>query len=226
VTGDYRALILTSDEGAVSELAEVGEASFASSRVLYWQMGNLATKPSVIEEIEATDYNLLVSHVNGVILKPHHLARATFGAINVHPAPPEHGGAFGNFCQPVVDRGFRTHHGVLVHELDEEVDRGPIYRVRRWEVGPEESIQSVRDRSFVECLSILREVLAELAAGSDGTRCFAPTGESWHPTNRHHTVEDLRRWFAALDPAHPAHRERVPFNHPRAIYSPPYFDDL
>jgi hypothetical protein len=48
----------------------------------------------------------------------------------------------------------------------------------------------------------------------------------WHPTNRNHTVEDVRRWFAALDPDHPAHQERVPFNHPRAIYSPPYFDDL
>ncbi|MDX6563361.1 MAG: hypothetical protein QOD65_3175, partial [Gaiellales bacterium] len=42
----------------------------------------------------------------------------------------------------------------------------------------------------------------------------------------HHTVVDVRDWFDALDPAHPAHQERVPFNHPRAIISPPYFDDI
>ena len=39
------------------------------------------------------------------------------------------------------------------------------------------------------------------------------------------TIGDVRAWFAALDPDHPAHQERIPLNHPRAIISPPYFDD-
>jgi hypothetical protein len=84
----------------------------------------------------------------------------------------------------------------------------------------------VFERSFADCLVVLDEVCAELSASADGTRCFRPIDERWHPTNAHHTVEDVRRWFAALDPAHPAHQERVPLNHPRAIISPPYFDDL
>jgi len=50
--------------------------------------------------------------------------------------------------------------------------------------------------------------------------------EQWHPTNRHHSVEDIRAWFDALAPEHPAHQERVFLNHPRAIISPPYFDDV
>lgn len=194
--------------------------------MLYWEMGNVSTRPDVLRELERADYDLLVSYVNGIILAPHHLARARAGAINIHPAPPEHGGAWGNFCQPVICRDVRTHHGVTVHELDAQIDHGPIYRAKRWEVGEHETIQSVSDRSFAECLAVFEEVAGELARGAGGTRSLGLSGDTWHPTNRHHTVEDIRSWFAALEPSHPAHAERVPFNHPRGTYSPPYFDDL
>ncbi len=109
--------------------------------------------------------------------------------------------------------------------MDEEIDHGPIYMVKRWEVPEDATIQSVVERSFAECLAILRPVVEQLARSPNGTRCFTPLAEGWDASNAHHTVEDVRRWFAELDPAHPAHRERVPFCHPRAIISPPYFDD-
>ncbi len=224
--GDYRVLILTSDSTTISEVTEIGEKNFEHVDVVFWEMGNMSTKPAVLRQIDAIDYNLIVSYINGIILKEHHLATAEYGAINIHPAPPEHGGAFGIWCQPVIDRGFRTHHGVAVHEIDLEIDHGPIYRVRRWDVADDEAIQSVAERSFGECLQIFDEVAEELGRSPNGTRCFDRLDESWHPTNRNHTVEDVRRWFEALDPAHPAHEERVLFNHPRAILGPPYFDDL
>lgn len=223
---DSKVLILTSDPRTVGDVTEIGRRSFGEATVLYWEMGDASTKPDVLREIERTDCDLLVSYVNGIILDRHHLDRARAGAINIHPAPPEHGGAWGNFCQPVICRDVRTHHGVTVHELDEEIDHGPIYRVKRWEVDEHETIQSVSDRSFAECLTVFEEVAGELAQGTGGTSSLGLSGDTWHPTNRNHTVEDVRRWFAVLDPSHPAHRERVPFNHPRAIYSPPYFDDL
>jgi hypothetical protein len=224
--GDYRVLILTSDPATIDEVTGIGRRNFEYVDVLYWEMGNLDTRPGVLRQIEETDYNVLISYINGIILKRHHLERARYGSINVHPAPPEHPGAFGIWCQPVVDREVRTHHGVTVHEIDEEIDHGPIYRVRRWDVPEDATIQSVAERSYAECLSIYEEVAGELGRSTNGTRCFTPNGERWHPTNRHHTVEDVRRWFEALDPEHPAHRERIPFSHPRAIYSPPYFDDV
>lgn len=223
---DSKVLILTSDPRSVVEVTEIGRRAFRDVAVLYWEMGNAATKPGVLRAIERTDYDLLVSYVNGIILTPRQLARARAGAINIHPAPPEHGGAWGNFCQPVVRRDVRAHHGVTVHEIDERIDHGPIYRARRWAVDERESIQSVSDRSFAECLTVFEEVADELARGTGGTSSLGPSGDVWDPANRNHTVEDVRRWFAALDPSHPAHRERVPFNHPRGIPSPPYFDDL
>jgi methionyl-tRNA formyltransferase len=110
--------------------------------------------------------------------------------------------------------------------MDEQIDHGPIYRVKRWEVGETETIQSLCERSYDESLTIFEEVVQELGRSSNGTQCFTQLDEEWHPTNRHHTVADIRAWFDALDPAHPAHQERVFLNHPRAIISPPYFDDV
>jgi methionyl-tRNA formyltransferase len=224
--GDYRVLLLTSDGATIDEVTEIGRQNFEHSTVLYWEMGNFETKPGVLEQIEATDYNLIISHINGIILKPHHLARATYGAVNIHPAPPEHPGAFGIWCQPVVARNIRTHHGTTVHEIDEEIDHGPIYRVDRWEVPEDMTIQEVAGRSFADCLAATAQVAEELGRSPDGSRCYTRIDEQWSTTNGHLTVEDVRRWFDELDPAHPAHEERVPFCHPRAIISPPYFDDV
>ena len=224
--GDYRVLILTSDSNTISEVTEIGEKNFEHVNVVFWEMGNMSTKPEVLHQIDAVDYNLIVSYINGIILKEHHLATAEYGAINIHPAPPEHGGAFGIWCQPVIDRGLPKPSRRRCPR-DRPGDRSrPIYRVRRWDVADDEAIQSVAERSFGECLQIFDEVAEELGQSPNGTRCFDRLDESWHPTNRNHTVEDVRRWFEALDPAHPAHEERVLFNHPRAILGPPYFDDL
>jgi folate-dependent phosphoribosylglycinamide formyltransferase PurN len=223
---DYRVLILTSQESTLDEVTAIGRRCFEHSTVVFWQYGNAATRPVALEQVEATDYNLVISHISGLILRPHHLARATYGAVNIHPAPPEHGGAFGVYCQPVVARSIRTHHGTTVHDMDEQIDHGPIYRADRREVPEDATIQDVVERSRADCLAVTGEVAEALGRSPDGSRCFTPIDERWDPVNRHHTVEDVRRWFAELDPAHPAHRERIPLNHPRAIASPPYFDDL
>lgn len=222
----YRILILHSMPGETGIVTEIAGRHFPDPTVLFWEMGNTATKPGVLAAIEACDYNLLISYVSGIILKPQHLAKATFGAINIHPAPPEHGGCWGIWCQPVVNRSRRTHHGVTVHEIDEVIDHGPIYRAERWPVPETASIAEVAAQSGAQCLDMLAWACSEIAAGDQGTRCFTPSGDRWAPDNRHTRVTEIRQWFAALDPAHPAHAERVFLNHPRAIINPPYFDDL
>lgn len=223
---DYRLLLLTSVPGSESETAAIAARSFDDPTVIFWEMGNASTKPGVLAQIEATDYNLIISYVNGIILKPPHLQRATYGAINIHPSPPEHGGCWGCWCQPIVNRSTRTHHGTTVHEVDEHIDHGPIYLAERWEVPSSWSIQRVFERSVQDCLRML-EIVCERIAGSEvGTRCFTPIDARWHPANRHTPIEEMRKWFSAMAPDHPVHQERIFLNHPRAIISPPYFDDL
>lgn len=223
---DYRVLLLTSVPGSEAETAAIAARHFDNVTVIFWEMGNAKTKPDALAQIERTDYNLIISYVNGIILKPHHLQRAAYGAINIHPSPPEHGGCWGCWCQPIANRSVRTHHGTTVHEVDGEIDHGPIYMAERWEVPSSASIQSVFERSVADCLRML-EIVCERIAGSDkGTRCFKPIDEQWHPLNRHTPIAEMRRWFASMPADHPIHQERVFLNHPRAIMAPPYFDDL
>ena len=73
---------------------------------------------------------------------------------------------------------------------------------------------------------MLEVVCERIAASDQGTKCFAPIDEQWDPENRHTPIEQMREWFLKLAPDHPAHEERVFLNHPRAIISPPYFDDV
>jgi methionyl-tRNA formyltransferase len=226
VRPDYKVLLLTSDPFSTAEIARVAGQHLDDVTVLFWAHGDMSSKPAVLRAIEATDYNLIISHINGIVLTRQHLDRAHFGAINIHPAPPEHGGVWGLHCQPVIHRSVRTHHGVTLHEVDEDIDHGAIYHVKRWDVEPDASIQSVADRSFEECLVVLDHAARELSQSPNGTGTFSSLDETWDPSNRHHTIEDVRRWFAALPPSHPAHQERVAFNHPRGTFSPPYFDDL
>jgi hypothetical protein len=115
---------------------------------------------------------------------------------------------------------------VTLHEMDATIDNGTIYRVKRWDVAPDATIQSVYDRSFAECLTMYAQAAEELGRSAVGTACFTPSGDEWDPVNRYHTADDVRAWFAQLDGSHPAHQERVPYNHPHAIAGPPYFDDL
>ena len=226
MTSDYRPLILTSIPGALAQVTAITQQHFRAPTVMFWEFGNTATKSEVLAAIEATDFNLIISHVSGIILKAHHLQRASFGAVNIHPAPPEHGGCWGVWCQPVVNRATRTHHGVTVHEVDTEIDHGPIYLAERWEVPASASIEDVFTRSMTDCTRLLEVVCARIAKSDLGTRCFTPQAEHWDANNRHTPIGEIRRWFATLDAGHPAHRERVFLNHPRAIVNPPYFDDV
>lgn len=222
----YKLLVLTSDPENGETIEAVAREHFPSVQMTYWEFGNADTKSAAMQAVEEADYNLIISHVNGLILKKRHLAKAEYGAINIHPAPPEHGGLWGLWCQPVIRRDFRTHHGVLAHEMDEHIDHGPIYRVVRWPVSTDDTIQQVFEQSVAACLRLYEEICAELAASPNGTGCFSAIAENWHPHNRYHSVDDVRQWFAGLDPSHPAHAERVWLNHPRGIAQPPYFDDM
>ena len=225
-TPDYRLLVLTSDPYTVNEVTAIATSYFQNALVLFWQVGRYDKKPEILRRIDDFDYNLLVSYLNGIILSPEHLAKAAHGAINIHPAPPEHGGTWGTWCQPVIRRDIRMHHGVTVHEVAEKIDTGAIYRVRRWDVDESASIESVMRKSFTESLDILDEMLAELGESPNGTKCFSNLNEEWDQSNRHTSIDEIRRWFAELPSDHPAHEERIIFNHPRAIIRPPYFDDL
>ncbi len=223
---DYRVLLLTSIPDLLDTITAMTREHFQNVEGIYWEFGNMETKPDVLKQMEESDYNLIISHINGIIFKRHHLDQAKFGAINLHPAPPEAPGCWGIWCQPIIRRDMRTHHGVTLHEIDEDIDHGPIYACERWEVGADDTIESVLGKAMEGCMVMLAFALKELGASPHGTLCFGESDEKWDGDNGPRGVEDVREWFAALDPSHPAHQERVFLSHPKGILSPPYFSDM
>ena len=222
---DYDVLVLSSIRDA-RRADRHCEPAFQDPTVIYWEMGNMATKPGVYRADR------------GDAVQRHH-----FLLQRHHPqAPPSRAGAFR--CTQYSSRStgarWRVRHLVPAghpprcantSRRDGARDgsgyrsradlRGEALGRRRRRDDPVRG-STVRPRSAWRCATHGRAT----GRSPDGTRCFQQIDDTWHPTNRHHTVADVRQWFEALDPAHPAHQERVPFNHPRAIISPPYFDDV
>ena len=77
VNNDYQVLLLTSDPYTIEEVTTIARNNFEHLTVLFWQVGDVASKPDVLQQICATDYNLIVSYVIGIILKRDHLENAT-----------------------------------------------------------------------------------------------------------------------------------------------------
>jgi len=223
---DYRVLLLTSIPDLIDSITAITREHFTNVESIYWEMGNMETKPDVLKQIAESDYNLIISHINGIILKRHHLDQAIFGTVNIHPSPPEHPGCWGNWCVPVIKRDLRTHDGVTLHEIDEEIDHGPIYKVDRWNVPEDSTIEGVMVQSLEKCVEMLKFAVNELAASAHGSLCFGKIDEHWAVPNGTYTIKEIQAWFADLDPDHPAHQERIFMNHPKSIISPPYFTDL
>ena len=47
-TPHYNALVLSSDPGTLDELTAIAKAHFERPTIIYWEMGNAATKPTTI----------------------------------------------------------------------------------------------------------------------------------------------------------------------------------
>ena len=57
---DYKVLLLTSDPETIGKVTEIGRNNFKNISVLSREFGNMSTKPDVLQQIEATEYNLII----------------------------------------------------------------------------------------------------------------------------------------------------------------------
>lgn len=217
---------ISSDLHTAEQACNIVRQYYQNVVYVFWEMGNSETKQKVRNQLDKLNYNIIVSYFNGFIFQAKDLDKAQKGAINIHPAPPEHPGCWGTWCQPIIRRDIRTHHGITIHEIDKQVDHGDIYFTKRWQVPEDASIQSVEDKSGRECLHALEKVIRIISRHNIGTAALSKLDEKWDINNAHHKLKDIKKWFATLPHNHPAHKERVWFNHPKGLAYPPYFSDL
>ena len=79
----------------------------------------------------------------------------------------------------MINREYRTHHGVTVREIGEDVDYGQIYFIERREVLASASIESIFEHRVADSLRMLEITCKRMSQSKKGARCFTPIDERW-----------------------------------------------
>jgi methionyl-tRNA formyltransferase len=106
-------------------------------------------------EARAWQGDYLVSYLSRWVVPDDLLKRASKGAINFHPAPPEYPGIG---CNNFALYENATEYGVTCHHMIAKVDSGPIIAVRRFPVYPEDNVAALLMRTYAAQIDLFLEI--------------------------------------------------------------------
>ena len=85
--------------------------------------------------------------------------------INFHPGPPEHpGSCSANWALYNQDSEF----GVTAHFMNDLIDNGLIFRVRRFPILPEYDLDALLDKANIEVLKLFKEIVKDMTTAWKG----------------------------------------------------------
>ena len=157
---------------ASSRWEEVGSAC------LTWAKHNL---PAICELTDDPDQSdVFISVLYGKLVSEEFINRPGRRCYNFHPGIlPQYRGA-GAFSWCILNGDLTC--GVTLHELDVDIDTGPILDQRVWNVGPEDTAQSLFRRGMAETVLMFQSWLPSLVTdctgiegrpqGTDGARTY------------------------------------------------------
>ncbi len=123
------------------------------------------------KEILGEEGDMLISFLSPWII-PTSLLNKFAVAINFHPGPPEYPG---NGCYNFALYEGAMEYGVTCHFITKKVDAGPIIKVIRFPILPNESVQSLRDKSLSYLLVLFFDIMGMIIKG----KALKPIKESW-----------------------------------------------
>ena len=110
-------------------------------------------------------------------------------AINFHPGPPHYRG-IGGYHYALANGA--SEFGATCHHIVEKIDYGDIIRVDRFAIAPDDSVDSLTQRTAETCLKMFHDIIDTLRSGED---LPAEKGEVW---GEHlHTRKELEGWLRA-----------------------------
>jgi methionyl-tRNA formyltransferase len=140
--------------GASIKVLFFGRAQCASSQKALSHLQSLGCDVTYVESAgrgeempaEALSWNgeYILCFRSLFILKKDMLAKASIAAINFHPAPPEYPGS-GCINFALYDEV--QQYGVTAHIMNEKVDNGAILAVERFSVKPEDTVETLLERT-------------------------------------------------------------------------------
>jgi folate-dependent phosphoribosylglycinamide formyltransferase PurN len=155
-------------------------------------------------KLSEMEYDYIISFWSELYLTEDILKRAKKGAINIHPAPPEHPG-LGMFTFPRLFPHLRSHHGVTLHEMDNILDHGKIYQAIRFPIENKNDLE-LADYTGDLSLQLLDETCRLLADGLpthhlQNADCI---NEKWHSSL--YTTAMEKEWLNHLPYDHSTRR--------------------
>lgn len=131
------------------------------------------------EDLGYSDYDYVISYLSPWIIPAHILNTAKTAAINFHPAPPEYPGIG---CINFALYNEAKEYGVTCHHMAPQVDTGGIIAVKRFTVYPNDTVETLLNRSYDYQLALFYDIIASIYHGQP----LPVSPETWtkKPTTR------------------------------------------
>lgn len=151
-----------------------------------------------LDELPECDFIYSVQYHE--ILKPHHIAKAKTLAVNLHMAPlPEYRGC-NQFSFAILDQ--KEEFGTTIHQLDAQIDHGPILFQRRFAIPKNCWAFQLYDLTVAASYKLFCSTLAHLLSGNykplAQEQLIASKGTSLHYA---HEIVDIKRIDLSWDAA-------------------------
>lgn len=114
-------------------------------------------------EVVNWEGDLLISFIGNWIIPGNLLQRANFAAINFHPGSPEYPGTG---CTNFAIYNGEKEYGVTCHHMQAAVDSGHIIAVRRFPVGPDDTVYGVTQECYKLIESLFYEIMDCILQGN------------------------------------------------------------
>lgn len=151
--------------------------------------------------------DILISYISSWIIPERLLRNTRKWAINFHPGPPEYPGTG---CTNFALYNEEASYGVTAHSMEATVDTGHIIGVKRFNISPSDSAQSVTLKSYDALIELFQEVITSITESAS----LPKSNETWK------TKPTTRKQLNALCRIDPSMQEDEVRRRIRATYFP------
>jgi methionyl-tRNA formyltransferase len=182
-----------------------------------WQVAEQNDLPLVdASKLESTEYDFLCSVLWEKILSETALQRASYGAINLHPAPlPEYRGA--RTRSHAILNG-ETEYGVSIHHMVKRIDAGDLIDVLRFPIAADDTALSLDRRTVAYGYPLFCQTWLRLVDGSARREAQSEILKRTGHTVPYYTLSSLDPYF--VQPRQLLGDDEVARRY-RALYLPP-----
>ena len=143
------------------------------------------------QEVLSWSGDILISFISSWIIPAALLERASGAAINFHPGSPDYPGTG---CTNFAFYNGEKEYGVTGHHMKAVVDTGSIIAVKRFEIGPGDTVFGVTQH----CYELIEEMFYEIMERILHSQPLPESGEKW--TRKPYTRKQLDA-LCEIDPA-------------------------